>query len=577
MIAPERAGGKRHLNVQTTAEALLAHIKRNGTEYFFVNAGTDFASVVEAYARLDESGLDFPTPIVATHENLAVGMAHGYYLIARTPQAVMCHVSVGSANAICAVMNASRDQIPIIFMSGRTPLFESGRFGSRNGDIHWAQEMFDQGGMMREVVKWDYELRDGLNVEQVVDRAYGIAQAAPSGPIYLTLPREVLAGRIEGGVDVRAEVPAVPAPPFPSPDHVTAIARRLATATFPVIVTSASGADPATVAPLAALCERFGIAHVDRKARFVNVPTGHPMHLAQALEELFDEVDALLFLETDVPWIPNRANPRPETFIADAGTDPLFARIPIRSFPADVSLTTTVAALLPELERALEAAGAEQTAAVRREKIAATRERGRAAIAERVAADAQRGGPITKLFLSRAIDAARAKADIVVNEYSAMPDFMQFDEPSTWFLNPPAAGLGWGLPAAIGVKLASPDRNVIAVLGDGAYIFANPAACHHAMAMHGLPLLTIIYNNARWEAVQGSARGMYGKESALGQRTLAPLSSLEPIPDFERYVEASNGIGMRVTQREELESTIRRALNIVQTERKQVLINVIGS
>ncbi len=95
MIAPERAGAKRHLDVQTTAEALLAHIKRNGTQYFFVNAGTDFASVVEAYARLDESGLDFPTPIVATHENLAVGMAHGYYLIARTPQAVMCHVSVG--------------------------------------------------------------------------------------------------------------------------------------------------------------------------------------------------------------------------------------------------------------------------------------------------------------------------------------------------------------------------------------------------------------------------------------------------------------------------------------------------
>jgi acetolactate synthase-1/2/3 large subunit len=576
MIAPERAGAKRHLNVQTTAEALLAHIKRNGTQYFFVNAGTDFASVVEAYARLDESGLDFPTPIVATHENLAVGMAHGYYLVARTPQAVMCHVSVGSANAICAIMNASRDQIPIIFMSGRTPLFESGKFGSRNGDIHWPQEMFDQGGMMREVVKWDYELRDGLNVEQVVDRAYGIAQAAPSGPIYLMLPREVLAGKLDGA-DVRAEVPAVPAPPFPSPDHVTTIARRLATAEFPVIVTSASGADASTVGPLAALCERFGIAHVDRKARFVNLPSGNPMHLSQQLEDLFGEIDALLFLETDVPWIPNRGNPRPETFIADAGTDPLFGLIPIRSFPADVSLTTTVAALLPELERALEAAGAEQGAAARRERIAKKRAAGVAAIEERVAADAKRGGPITKIFLSRTLDAARARTDIVVNEYSAMPDYMEFNEPGTWFLNPPAAGLGWGMPAAIGVKLASPDRNVIAVLGDGAYIFANPAACHHAIAMHDLPLLTIIYNNARWEAVQSSARGMYKAESALGKHKLAPLSSLDPIPDFERYAEASGGVGFRVTERAELESTIRRALQIVQTERKQVLINVIGS
>jgi acetolactate synthase-1/2/3 large subunit len=541
-----------------------------------VNAGTDFAPVVEAYARLDESGLDFPVPIVATHENLAVGMAHGYYLLARTPQAVMCHVSVGSANAICAIMNASRDQIPIIFMSGRTPLFESGKFGSRNGDIHWAQEMFDQAGMMREVVKWDYELRDGLNVEQVVDRAYGIAQAAPCGPIYLTLPREVLAGKLDG-VDVRVDVPAVPAPPFPSPEHVMTIARRLASADFPAIVTSTSGADPATVAPLAALCERFGIAHVDRKARFVNVPAGHPMHLVQQLEELFDEVDALLFLETDVPWIPNQGNPRPETFIADAGTDPLFARMPIRSFPAEVSLTTTVAALLPELERALESVGAEQTAAKRRDRIAAVRERGRAALAERIDADAKRGGPITKLFLSRAIDAARDKADIVVNEYSALLDYMQFDEPGTWFRHPRAGGLGWGLPAALGVKLAAPDRNVIAVMGDGAYIFANPAACHHAMAMHDLPVLTIIFNNARWQAVQDAARGMYGKGTALGKRAHAPLSSLEPIPDFEPYAEASGGIGMRVSQRDQLESTVRHALHVVRTERKAVLINVIGA
>jgi acetolactate synthase-1/2/3 large subunit len=576
MIAPARPGQKQHLAVETTAEALLAQIKRNGTEYFFVNAGTDFASVVEAYARLDESGLDFPTPIVATHENLAVGMAHGFYLMTRLPQAVMCHVSVGSANAICAIMNASRDQVPVIFMSGRTPLFESGRFGSRNGDIHWAQEMFDQGGMMRELVKWDYELRDGLNVEQVVNRAYGVAQTSPPGPIYLTLPREVLAAKLDG-IDVRAEIPAIPSTPFPSPDHVTALAKKLAAAAFPVIVTSASGADATTVAPLAALCERFGIAHVDRKARFVNVPTGHPMHLMQQLEDIFDRADALLFLETDVPWLPNRGNPRPETFIADAGTDPLFARVPIRSFPAEISITTTVAALLPQLERALEAAGAEQSAAARRERITATAKEGRAAIAERIDADAKTGGPITKLFFSKTLQAVRDKSDIVVNEYSAQPDYMEFSEPSTWFLNSPAAGLGWGLPAALGVKLAAPDRTVISVLGDGAYIFCNPAACHHAAAMHDLPLLTIIYNNERWEAVQGSARSMYGKDTATGKRKLAPLSSLDPIPDFEKYIEASNGIGLRVSDRAELEATLRRGLDLVRNEKKQVLINVIGA
>ena len=167
----------------------------------------------------------------------------------------------------------------------------------------------------------------------------------------------------------------------------------------------------------------------------------------------------------------------------------------------------------------------------------------------------------------------------MVNEYSALADYMQFAEASTWFLNPPAAGLGWGFPAAIGVKLAAPEKTVIAVLGDGAYIFCNPAACHHAAAMHDLPLLTIVYNNERWEAVQGSARSMYGKDSATGKHTRSRrCPSLEPIPDFERYVEASNGIGTAALPNAvNSNPLIRRALKIVQTERKQVLINVIGS
>jgi acetolactate synthase-1/2/3 large subunit len=575
MIAPERTAPLRRLPVATTAEAVLALLKRNGTDYFFVNPGTDFASIVEAYARLDESGLAFPAPVIAAHENLAVGMAHGYYLIARKPQAVMCHVSVGSANAVCAILNAASEQIPVIFMAGRTPLFERGRFGHRSGDIHWPQEMYDQAGMLREGVKWDYELRDGLNVEQVVDRAYGVAQSSPPGPIYLTLPREVLAQPLDG-LEIRAEAPAVPSAAFPNPAGVATLAQRLATAEFPLIVTSGSGVDPSTLAPLGALCERYGIAHVDRRPRFVNLPASHPMHLVQPIYELFDRADALLFLECDVPWLPNQGNPRADAFIADAGLDPLFSRIPIRSFPADVSITTSVAALLPELDRALDAAGAAQTAAARRERIAAAREAGTTARAARIDADASKGGPITKLALSHALDTVRDQRDIVVNEYSAAFDAMNFEQGGTWFNTPGAAGLGWGFPAALGAQLAAPDRTVIAVLGDGAYMFANPAACHHAAAMHELPVLTIIYNNARWEAVQSSARGLYGAGTALAAKALAPLSSLDPIPDFERYAEASGGWAERVSARDALLPALRRALAVVRTERRQALLNIIG-
>src|SRR5262249_29251325 len=102
--------------------------------------------------------------------------------------------TVGTANAINGIINAARDNVPVLLAAGRTPITETGSIASRNRPIHWGQEAFDQGGMLREYVKWDYELRTGQPVEAVVDRALDIAMAEPRGPVYLTLPREVLSG-----------------------------------------------------------------------------------------------------------------------------------------------------------------------------------------------------------------------------------------------------------------------------------------------------------------------------------------------------------------------------------------------
>ena len=132
--------------------------------------------------------------MVVPHENVAMAMAHGYYRIAGKPAAVMVHVTVGTANTLNGVINAARDNIPILLAAGRTPITETGSIASRNRPIHWGQESFDQGGMLREYVKWDYELRSGQPVEAVVDRALDIAMSEPRGPVYLTLPREVLSG-----------------------------------------------------------------------------------------------------------------------------------------------------------------------------------------------------------------------------------------------------------------------------------------------------------------------------------------------------------------------------------------------
>ena len=141
------------------AEAFLRALADHGIDYFFANPGTDFPPIVEAFSRAKKTNAKVPKPILVPHENLAVSMAHGAYLMNGRPQAVMVHVNVGTANTINNLTNLSRDRVPLILAAGRTPITEKGSFGSRTRPIHWAQEMFDQAGMVRELVKWDYELR----------------------------------------------------------------------------------------------------------------------------------------------------------------------------------------------------------------------------------------------------------------------------------------------------------------------------------------------------------------------------------------------------------------------------------
>src|SRR6185437_9556728 len=191
-----------------------------------------------------------PKPILVPHENLAVSMAHGAYLMNGRPQAVMVHVNVGTANSINNLINASRDRIPIILAAGRTPITEKGAFGSRSRPIHWAQEMFDQAGMVRETVKWDYELRVPAQVGDVVSRAVEVSMARPRGPVYLVLPREPLSSTLSEPIGPVKPRP-LSAAPHPDPHSIITLAEWIAAAERPLIITAALPDD--AVEPLAQL------------------------------------------------------------------------------------------------------------------------------------------------------------------------------------------------------------------------------------------------------------------------------------------------------------------------------------
>src|SRR6476469_11193075 len=349
----ERSNRPKAKEGDNVAGAYLALLADRGVDYLFGNAGNDFAPLIEAYSQAAQTGVAVPRPILATHENLAVSMAHGYGMVSRRIPAVMVHVSVGTANMVCAAMNAARENIAILLTAGRSPITEGGLLGSRDGYIHWAQEMYDQAGMLRELVKWDYELRNAEQLETVVDRALAIAGSEPRGPVYLSLPREVLAERGPSSAGVTARMQAA-APSSPNAASIAAAAELLAHAQRPLIITCNAGREHGAFDSLRTFAERFAIPVVQHKPRYLSLPSSHGMHLGYEPVRVVGEADVILALECDVPWLPSHAAPPEACRVIQCGLDPLYSHIPIRGFASDVTITGGVLACISALSGVLE-------------------------------------------------------------------------------------------------------------------------------------------------------------------------------------------------------------------------------
>jgi len=551
-------------------EVFLRALAEHGVDYFFANPGTDFPPIVEAYSRAREgTNAKVPRPLVIPHENLAVAMAHGAYLMTGRMQAVMVHVNVGTGNTINNLTNASRDRIPLLLAAGRTPVTESGKFGSRNRSIHWAQEMFDQAGMVRELVKWDYELRVPEQTGNVVARAYEAAMTSPMGPVYLILPREPLSAPVsEAGASAGPR--AVPAVPHPDPKAIETLAGWIASAGNPLIITANSGRDPRAVESLARLAERWGIAVASQTPRYLCLPSSHPMHMGFATGPLVGDADLIIVLEHDVPWMPSSEEPKPGCRVAHIGEDPAYLRYPMRSFPSDLSITAGCATALAALDAAIERAKPDKAKIEARAKRVAERAKARR---DKLAKQSQPGERITKPYLSRCMAEAMGSDAILVNEYWADLDHCPRDKPGTFFGTSPAGGLGWGFGCALGIKLAAPERFVVAALGDGSYIFNNPTACHWVSEALKLPVLTIIANNSRYGAVRGATLSMF-QDGAAGRDDGRFLADLSPSPAYEKIVEAHGGHGERVEKPADQPKALARARDAV-LGGKQALVNVI--
>jgi acetolactate synthase I/II/III large subunit len=555
----------------TAADVLLASLKRHGIDYFFANPGTDFPPIVEGFARAKANGAKVPQTVLVPHENLGVAMAHGAYLMTGAPQALMVHVNVGTANTINLLANAARDRVPLLLMAGRSPIMEAGAFGARSRPIHWAQEMFDQAGMVRELVKWDYELRNPTQAGAVIARAVEVAMAPPRGPVYLMLPREPLAG--PAAMDTAGAPRSIASAAYPDPAQVARLADWLMEAERPLLIASSVGRVPDEAATLARLAERFGLPVVAHTPRYACLPSDHPMHHGFDPGPYLEDADVIVVIESDVPWMPSIKAPRPSARVAHIGEDPAFLRYPMRGFPSHLSLAADAGAALRALETALEDRSKERkTHLDGRRKWARERAAGHRAKAE---ARVQSDGPsISPEYLSRCIGEIAGRDGLIFNEYQLRLDACARPGPGTYFALSPAGGLGWSVGAALGAKLAAPDRFVVATIGDGGMIFANPTACHWAAEAHSLPILMVIFNNARYGAVRNATLSMFAS-GAAGRDNGLGLADLSPSPPFERYAQAHGAFAARVEQPAELPGVLAAARDAVLNEKRHALVNVV--
>jgi acetolactate synthase-1/2/3 large subunit len=361
-------------------------------------------------------------------------------------------------------------------------------------------------------------------------------------------------------------------------DGVAEIASALAAARRPLVVTSYLGRRPEAVAGLVRLCRALGIGVLESVPCTMNFPHDDPLYQGSHWNHPFQnralaEADVVLVLDSDVPWIPTVSRPSADAAIYHIDIDPLKEAMPLwyidarRSFQADAALALrqladAVAANPPPpalvADRAAHYAGrhAERAAQLARQATPAT-----GITAEYVAAAVRRQLPADAIVLNEGI-----------TNYPAVADHIAPTTPGAMFASG-GGSLGWHGGAAIGMKLAHPDRTVVALTGDGSYMFSVPSTVHWMARRYGTPFLTIVFNNRGWKAPKFSALAVHPDGYASRAQNIDV--SFDPPPDYAGIAAAAGGAFTRTVKTvAEVEPAIAAAFQVMRDEKRAAVLDV---
>ena len=567
----------------TGASHFLQGLTDLGIRYVFANMGTDHVSLIEEMVRWQREGRAQPEVILCPHENVAVHMAAGYAAATGEGQAVLVHVDAGTANAAMGVHNLQRARLPALLLAGKAPYTLRGELpGSRDNYVHFIQDPFDIGSLVRPYVKWEYNLPTAVVARESLRRAHSVMHSDPPGPVFMTLPREVLAETV--AVPAGQQFDAIRYGPsrLGGVDEARAavIAERLLAADNPVLITSYAGRRAEAVAALEDLATLCAVRVVDYMPSSLGISRTSPCFAGFDPAAVLSDADVGLLVDVDVPWLPRFVKPNPATWWVHIDVDPLKHDWPMWGFATDVRMQADAATVLRQVSAIVRA----RADAAFRERVAARMvrlEQAARARRESVARSAQAPGKTGALspahvcaVLGRLLD----PTDVVLNEaVRNSPAVLQQTArtlPLTFF-GGAGGGLGYSGSMALGVKLARREARVVHIVGDGAFHLGTPSSVYATAQRYRLPILTVVLDNGGWQAVKEAVLRVYPDgASASADDYHARLQGDQR--HFEKVGEAFGAYGECLSEPAEVEPAIRRCLAAIDAGRAAVLNVQIG-
>lgn len=537
---------------QTASQAYLEVAAAHGVEYIFGLPGTSGQEFIGTIA--DQEKIRF---ILALHETCVVSMADGHARVTGKPSLAQLSTLPGTANSVGALYDAYRDRSPVVVTSTNVDTRIVGRDSHTEGK--------DLVELTKQFTKWSCEVHRSDRIPEILNRAFKVAATPPTGPVYLSLPSNLLGESVAVKNPDAGRSRIVPHMPG-DPDALREAARMLAEAKRPLIVAGSGIAKAGANEELIKLAELVAAPVVmEPRYSFLSFPTTHPYSFQIAERQptfdlpVWGEPDLILAigcrLIREYRYLPEPVI-KPETRCIHIEEDPWEIG---KVFPVDLGIVADSRSALRSLLEVFPAKSNDQRKMERIECLKKAKEMVRAELETR-ARNGWDETPINTARLVRTMDKLLDPDALIVNESPTSKDILmsnlQFTPRRSYFSNSSAGHLGWGLGAAIGAKLASPNRRVVACLGDGSCMFGIQGLW--TMAKYRVPLVVIVFNNRAYMAVKNQFRGT-DERIKIAAEMGAEL--VGPELNFARIADSFGIFGQRVEAPEQIEAALKRALD----------------